>query len=88
VPFAARVREGAGLPIWAVGMITDPHQAEEIVAGGSADMVALARGVMFNPRWAWHAAEALGAETAYSRMYARCHPSSWPQVFPSRRAAE
>jgi 2,4-dienoyl-CoA reductase-like NADH-dependent reductase (Old Yellow Enzyme family) len=88
VPFAARVRERARLPTWAVGMITDPHQAEEIVAGGSADMVALARGVMFNPRWAWHAAEALGAETAYSRMYVRCHPSSWPQVFPSRRAAE
>jgi 2,4-dienoyl-CoA reductase-like NADH-dependent reductase (Old Yellow Enzyme family) len=88
VPFAARVREGAGLPTWAVGMITDPHQAEEIIAGGSADMVALARGVMFNPRWAWHAAEALGAETAYSRMYVRCHPSNWPQVFPSRRAAE
>jgi 2,4-dienoyl-CoA reductase-like NADH-dependent reductase (Old Yellow Enzyme family) len=88
VPFAARVRAGAHVPTWAVGMITDPHQAEEIIAGGSADMVALARGVMFNPRWAWHAAEALGAETAYSRMYVRCHPSNWPQVFPSRRAAE
>ena len=44
--------------------------------------------MMFNPRWAWHAAEALGVETAYSTMYARCHPSRWPQAFPSRRAAE
>ncbi len=88
VPFAARVRKEAGIATWAVGMITEPHQAEEIVASGRADMVAIARGMMFNPRWAWHAAEALGAETAYSRMYIRCHPSRWPQVFPSRQAAE
>jgi 2,4-dienoyl-CoA reductase-like NADH-dependent reductase (Old Yellow Enzyme family) len=87
VPFAARVREGAGLPTWAVGMITDPHQAEAIIGGGEADMVALARGVMFNPRWAWHASEALGAETAYAPKYMRAHPSRWPQVFPSRQQA-
>ena len=69
-------------------MITEPQQAEDIVASGRADMVALARGMMYDPRWAWHAAEALGAETAYAPGYARCHPARWPQAFPSRRAAE
>ncbi|MGH6945634.1 MAG: oxidoreductase, partial [Geminicoccaceae bacterium] len=88
VPFAAEVRRAAGIPTWAVGMITEPHQAEDIIAGGKADMVALARGIMFDPRWAWHAAEELGAETAYPPIYIRCHPSRWPQVFPKRQAAE
>ena len=62
----------------AVGMITAPRQAEDIVAGGKADLVAIARGVMDDPRWAWHAARELGAETPTRRMYIRCHPSSWP----------
>lgn len=84
VPLAARVRQEAELCTMAVGMITDAHQAEGIIAEGQADMVAIARGMMYNPRWAWHAAEALGVETAYSRMYARCHPARWPQAFPGR----
>jgi len=88
VPFAAKVRREAGIPTWAVGMITEPEQAEAIVAQGGADMVAIARGMMFDPRWAWHAAEALGAETAYSRMYLRCHPSQWRRPTPLRPAAE
>jgi 2,4-dienoyl-CoA reductase-like NADH-dependent reductase (Old Yellow Enzyme family) len=79
VPLAAKVRREADIPTWAVGMITEPEQAEAIVAGGEADMVAIARGMMFDPRWAWHAADALGAKTAYARMYARCHPSQWPR---------
>jgi NADPH2 dehydrogenase len=65
-------------------MITRAHQAEEIIAGGKADIVALARGMIFDPRWAWHAAEELGADTEYSRMYTRCMPSQWPEVFPWR----
>ncbi len=88
VPFAERIKAETGITTMAVGMITEPEQAEAIVATGKADMVALARGMMFNPRWAWHAAEALGAETPYAEGYARCHPASWPQVFPTRQAAE
>ncbi len=88
VPFAERIRAETGIATMAVGMITEPAQAEEIVAGGKADMVALARGMMFNPRWAWHAAEALGADTPYAEGYARCHPARWPQAFASRQAAE
>ena len=85
VPLAAEVKAAVKMPVWAVGMITDPHQAEDIVASGKADMVAIARGMMWDPRWAWHAAEALGVDTAYSERYARCHPSKWPQAFPSRQ---
>ncbi|MCG8692977.1 MAG: hypothetical protein MI806_17385 [Minwuiales bacterium] len=88
VPFAERIRGETGIATWAVGMITEAHQAEEIVAGGKADCVALARGMMYDPRWAWHAAEALGADTPYAPQYARCHPSRWPQAFPHRQAAE
>jgi 2,4-dienoyl-CoA reductase-like NADH-dependent reductase (Old Yellow Enzyme family) len=77
VPFAERVRREAGIPTIAVGLITKPAQAEAIIAEGKADMVALARTVMDDPRWAWHAARELGAETAYARQYARCDPAHW-----------
>ncbi len=86
VPLAAAVRAAVtNMAVWAVGMITDPNQANDIVAQGQADMVAIARGMMWNPRWAWHAAEALCAETPYAERYQRCHPGRWPEVFPHRR---
>lgn len=81
VPLATRVRSETGMPVMAVGMITDPHQAEDIVSSEQADMIAIARGMMWDPRWAWHAAEALGVDTAYSEMYQRCHPSRWSPTF-------
>jgi NADPH2 dehydrogenase len=79
VEFASRVRREADIATWAVGMIAEPAQAEQIIASGQADMVALARATMFNPRWSWHAADALGVEIPYADMYARCHPSRWPR---------
>jgi 2,4-dienoyl-CoA reductase-like NADH-dependent reductase (Old Yellow Enzyme family) len=88
VPFAERVRREAGIATWAVGMITRARQAEAIVADGQADMVALARAMMFDPRWAWQAALELGAETPHSRMYIRCHPSSWPGASLMLQTAE
>ena len=51
----------------AVGQITEPHQAEAVIRSGQADMVALARGMLNNPRWAWHAAEALNARPLMRR---------------------
>jgi len=79
VPFAAAIRETVpGLPIRAVGMIVDPEQAEDIVASGKADMVAIARGFLDNPRWVWHAAERFGVKLDYPPQYARSHPSVWP----------
>jgi 2,4-dienoyl-CoA reductase-like NADH-dependent reductase (Old Yellow Enzyme family) len=88
VPFAEKVKRETGMTTIAVGLIAEPRHAEEIVASGRADLVAMARTMMYDPRWAWHAAEALGAETAYAPQYARCHPKLRPQLFPHRRAAE
>jgi hypothetical protein len=61
VPFAQRVKAEAGLPTIAVGLITEPEQAEAVVADGKADAVALARAMLYDPRWPWHAAAKLGA---------------------------
>jgi NADPH2 dehydrogenase len=81
VPFAARVRADAQIPTMAVGMITRPRQAEAIIAEGKADLVALARGVLYDPRWVWHAAEALGAKAAYPVQHERGRPAMWPEAF-------
>lgn len=78
VPFAAGVKERTGIATRAVGMIADPHQAEEIITSGQADMVALARGLIDNPRWPWHAAEALDAEMTVPPQYLRGHAPNWP----------
>jgi len=78
VPYAEAVKKAVGIVTGAVGMITTPKQAEAIVAEGRADYVAIARGFLFNPRWAWHAALELGAEIAFAPQYARCHPRLWP----------
>src|SRR5256885_2002796 len=61
VPFAERIRKDAGIITIAIGLITEARQAENIVAEGKADMVSLARGFLWDPRWAWHAAQELGA---------------------------
>jgi 2,4-dienoyl-CoA reductase-like NADH-dependent reductase (Old Yellow Enzyme family) len=68
VPFAEKVRREAEIRTWAVGLITEAHQAEAIVAGGQADMVALARAVMDDPRWAWHAARAQGRGALFENV--------------------
>ncbi len=60
VPFAEKIRKEAGLPTSAVGMITDPKQADEIIRSGKADIVLLAREMLRNPYWAQHAAKDLG----------------------------
>jgi len=82
VGFAEAIKQASGLTTMAVGMIRDPKLANAVVAEGRADMVALARGVMYDPRWAWHAAAALRASAPYPAQYARCHPDTWPQAFP------
>ncbi len=77
VPFAEKIRKEAGIPTMAVGMITKPAQAEEIVSGGKADLIAIARAAMDDPRWAWHAARELGGEVPYAPNYVRCSPAVW-----------
>jgi 2,4-dienoyl-CoA reductase-like NADH-dependent reductase (Old Yellow Enzyme family) len=78
VPFATQIRDTVAIPVRAVGMIVDPQQAEDIVASGKADMVALARAFLDNPRWVWHAAEHFGVKINYPPQYARSNPSQWP----------
>jgi len=78
VPFAEAVKRGCGLAVQSVGLIVEPHQAEAIIADGRADWVALARGFLDDPRWGWHAADALGAEVACPPQYARSRPGLWP----------
>jgi len=74
VPFAERVRREAGIASGAVGQITEPAQAEEIIAKGRADVVLLARQLLRDPYWPLHAAEALGVEVNWPPQYLRAKP--------------
>jgi len=78
VPFAERVKQGARIATMAVGLIVDPRLAESIVRDGRADCVALARGFLDDPRWAWRAAETLGAASPVPPQYRRSRPDLWP----------
>ena len=81
VPFAETIRAETGLPTMAVRLITEPRQAEAIVASGQADMVALARGILYDPRWPWHAAAELGASVQAPKQYLRAQPAGHPGLF-------
>ncbi|NHC14488.1 NADH:flavin oxidoreductase/NADH oxidase [Motilibacter deserti] len=75
VPFARAVREGSGLPTAAVGLITEPAQAEAVLAEGAADAVLLARAVLRDPHWPLRAAAELGDEVAWPVQYERAKPA-------------
>lgn len=77
LPFSNRVKQDTRMAAMAVGMITTPQQAEDALLSGEADLIALARAVMDNPRWLWHAARQLGDEINYVPGYQRCHPKVW-----------
>jgi 2,4-dienoyl-CoA reductase-like NADH-dependent reductase (Old Yellow Enzyme family) len=74
VPFAARIRKEASIPTAAVGMITQPQQASEIIANGEADIVLLAREMLRDPYWPLHAAAALGETASWPVQYLRAAP--------------
>jgi len=74
VPFAEAIRRSVSMPVMAVGLITEPRHAEDIIANGRADAVALARGILWNPRWPWHAAAELGAQAWAPPNYLRSQP--------------
>jgi 2,4-dienoyl-CoA reductase-like NADH-dependent reductase (Old Yellow Enzyme family) len=71
------VRKQSGIATRAVGLIVEPQYAEAVVREGKADMIAIARGFLDDPRWGWHAAEALGATVPYPPQYERSAPSLW-----------
>jgi 2,4-dienoyl-CoA reductase-like NADH-dependent reductase (Old Yellow Enzyme family) len=81
VPLAQAVKEATGVTTMAVGLITEPKQAEDIVASGKADMVALARGMLYDPRWGWHAAAELGGQVNAPPQYWRSQPSTQKALF-------
>jgi 2,4-dienoyl-CoA reductase-like NADH-dependent reductase (Old Yellow Enzyme family) len=81
VPLARAVREVVDIPVVAVGLITEPAQAEAIIATGDADLIALARTVLYDPRWPWHAAAALGGKVRAANQYQRCQPAQYPHLF-------
>ncbi|HMD74799.1 MAG TPA: NADH:flavin oxidoreductase/NADH oxidase [Steroidobacteraceae bacterium] len=83
VPFARRIKSEVGIPTIAVGLITEPAQAEAILAAGHADAIALARAMLYDPRWPWHAAAALGARVWAPKQYLRCQPRELPHLFES-----
>ena len=71
VPFAEKVRHGAGIATAAVGFITEPKQADDIVRGGKADVVLLGRQMLVDPYWPVHAGKALGHKLTPPNQYAR-----------------
>lgn len=85
---AREIRAGAGIATMAVGMIVDPRHAEEIIASDSADMVAIARALLDDPRWVWRAADLLGTPIARPPQYQRAAPKRWPGYALARHFAD
>lgn len=74
VPFAKALRQHTRMPVIAVGLITEPQHAEDILQQGEADLIALARGALYDPRWPWHAAAALHGAVHVAPQYRRAEP--------------
>jgi NADPH2 dehydrogenase len=81
VPFAEQVKQATGLATMSVGLITEAQQAEGILTDGKADLIAIGRAMIFDPRWPWHAAATLGAQVVAPRQYWRSPPRELGQLF-------
>lgn len=81
VRFAEAIKGAVNIPVIAVGLITEPRQAEDILESGQADMIALARAMLYNPRWPWHAAAELGASVHAPPQYWRSQPREVADLF-------
>lgn len=81
VPLARQIRHASGLATTAVGLITEAQAAEAILQAGDADLIALARAFLYQPRWGWQAAAALGGAVAANPVYWRCLPREAQTVF-------
>jgi len=81
VPLARAVKAACGMPVVAVGLITDYEQAEAIVGTGDADMIALARTILYDPHWPWHAAAHLGGRVKAPDQYLRSQPRQFRDLF-------
>jgi 2,4-dienoyl-CoA reductase-like NADH-dependent reductase (Old Yellow Enzyme family) len=81
VPLARAVKKATHMPVIAVGLITEFEQAEAIVGTGDADLIALARTILYSPRWPWHAAAHFGAHVKAPNQYLRSQPREYPDLF-------
>jgi len=81
VPLARAVKRMTRMPVIAVGLITEFEQAEAIVGTGDADLIALARTILYDPRWPWHAAARFGAHVKAPDQYLRSQPRQYPDLF-------
>jgi 2,4-dienoyl-CoA reductase-like NADH-dependent reductase (Old Yellow Enzyme family) len=81
VPLARAVKAATTMPVVAVGLITDFEQAEAIIGTGDADLVAIARAILYDPRWPWHAAAHFGARVVAPNQYLRSQPSRYRTLF-------
>jgi len=81
VPFARAVKLATTLPVIAVGLITEFEQAEAIIGTGDADLIALARAILYDPRWPWHAAAHFGASVTAPKQYLRSQPARYRNLF-------
>ena len=80
VPLARAVKQAVSIPVVAVGLITDFEQAEAIIGTGDADMIALARTILYDPRWPWHAAAHLGGKVKAPNQYLRSQPRQFKDL--------
>jgi 2,4-dienoyl-CoA reductase-like NADH-dependent reductase (Old Yellow Enzyme family) len=81
VPLARAVKRAVTMPIVAVGLITEFEQAEAIISTGDADLIALARAMLYDPRWPWHAAAHFGAQVKAPSQYLRAQPGQYRDLF-------
>ena len=81
VPFAEAIKKVVHIPVIAVGLITEAQQAEHILQTGQADAIGLARAMLYDPRWPWHAAATLDAHIEISPQYLRCQPHGLKSLF-------
>ncbi|KQQ96259.1 NADH:flavin oxidoreductase/NADH oxidase [Massilia sp. Leaf139] len=88
IAFAERIKRETTMPTIGVGLITEPQQAEHILNSQQADMVALARAMLYDPRWPWHAAAELGAQVAAPPQYWRSQPRQYKTLFGETRLGQ
>jgi 2,4-dienoyl-CoA reductase-like NADH-dependent reductase (Old Yellow Enzyme family) len=87
VPLARAVKQAVNLPVVAVGLITEFEQAEAIISTGDADLIALARAILYDPRWPWHAAAYFGDQIKAPEQYLRSQPRQYKNLFTAMTRA-
>lgn len=87
VPLARAVKAAVNIAVIAVGLITDFDQAEAILEAGDADLIAIARSALYNPRWPWHAAAHFGASVRAPSQYLRSQPHQYRDLFSNSEMA-